>query len=228
MADQHPDVLKRLQELWLFEAGRNNVLPLEDVMHGRNPAAVAAPEYPPLDRSVFRPRGSPILERSVPSLGAGGRITAYVTVPTTGAAGVLCAMGDWSSGLALYVLDGALVFALNAGGESIRVSAVLGAVVGRHRLACALGQATAGMISIELWLDDAIVSSESVRAHVPPVWQHSLARLRLGYDAGFPVCGDYRPPFPWTGSLESIVIELPEAIQPQEAAERLRESLRSE
>ena len=227
VADQHPDVLKRLQELWLFEAGRNNVLPLEDVMHGRNPAAIAAPEYPPLSRSVFRPGGSPILERSVPSLAAGGLITAHVAIPTAGAAGILCAMGDWSGGLAFYVLDGTLVFALSAGGESVRVSAVLGDVVGQHRLACALGRAAAGMISIELWLDDAIIGSESVRAQIPPVWQYGLARLRLGYDQGFPVGRDYRPPFRWTGGLESIVFEVPEAVE-QGVGERLRASLRSE
>ena len=108
VADANPDVLRQLQELWFAEAGRHGVLPISDSLTDRLGASIGL-AYPPAPRSVFRPGASPVSDEAVPSLTAGGRITAVVDVPDEGAQGVLCAMGDWTSGFALYVVDGRLV-----------------------------------------------------------------------------------------------------------------------
>jgi arylsulfatase len=36
--------------------------------------------------------------------------------------------------------------------------------------------------------------------------------LLLGRDRGLPVCADYDPPFPWTGTLHQVVVETGPAI----------------
>ena len=38
--------------------------------------------------------------------------------------------------------------------------------------------------------------------------------LRVGDDAGFPVSDDYRPPFPWTGTLHELVVRRRRAVAP--------------
>ena len=44
---------------------------------------------------------------------------------------------------------------------------------------------------------------------LPFRWQIGGAGLLIGRDAGFPVCDDYEPPFPFTGALHSLTIEIP-------------------
>src|SRR5262249_25164060 len=94
VADAHPDVLRDLQERWAVEAGRNNVFPMVDELISRINAMVLPPN-PPGSRCVYRPEGGPVPDDSVPRMFGGVHITAEVTVPDGGGAGVLCAMGDW-------------------------------------------------------------------------------------------------------------------------------------
>jgi hypothetical protein len=47
----------------------------------------------------------------------------------------------------------------------------------------------------------------------------------LGRDKGFPVCDDYAVPFPWTGTLHEVVVEVPGPTRPDPDTE-LREALR--
>jgi hypothetical protein len=42
---------------------------------------------------------------------------------------------------------------------------------------------------------------------LPFRWQIGGAGLRIGRDAGFPVCDDYRPPFAFTGTIDHIAVE---------------------
>jgi arylsulfatase len=51
--------------------------------------------------------------------------------------------------------------------------------------------------------------------------------LMLGRDRGLPVCGDYEPPFPWTGALHELVIETGAEI-PRSVADEVRAALHHE
>ncbi len=66
VAADHPDVLARLQEAWLVEAGRNHVLPLVDGLVGRFSAAMPSPN-PPGSRCVYRPDREPGARRLDPA-----------------------------------------------------------------------------------------------------------------------------------------------------------------
>src|SRR5690606_20446609 len=101
VAAEHPEVLADLIRTWEAEAERNNVLPLKDDLV----AAIAhmlTPPYPRPATAVFRPGGSDVRDESVPILIMGGSITARVQVPGGGAQGIMCALGDWTGGFALY------------------------------------------------------------------------------------------------------------------------------
>lgn len=227
LAPEHPDVVRRLQELWSAEAIRNDVLPLEDAMHARDPGMMSPPAYPPRRRSVFRPGASPIVERSLPSFRAGGRITADVDVAGADVEGVLCALGDWSGGFVLYLRGGDLTFALVSQGTAAHVSAPVSLVAGRHRVGCAIAPRSVDEMVLQLSVDDALVASAVAQATVPPIWQHGVGRLRIGHDAGLPVVRDYEPPFPWTGTVHSLTVEGLEADRPS-ATEAASSALQGE
>ena len=86
-----PTLVRRLEQLWWAEAGRNNVLPMGNWMARALPDAAMAmspPARSPVGRKVFRPGAGPIADEAVPMLAFGGRIEVDVDVPDDGGQGV--------------------------------------------------------------------------------------------------------------------------------------------
>ena len=81
-------MLAELQQRWAVEAGRNNVFPMSDDLIARVVAMMALAERP-APRAVYHPESSPVIDAQVARLGLGARVTADVTVPGDGGAGVL-------------------------------------------------------------------------------------------------------------------------------------------
>jgi arylsulfatase len=201
VASRNPEVVKELEQLWWAEAGRNQVLPMDDGLVGRLSAFVP-PAWPPRQRSAFVPGAGPIADEALPMLAFGFRMTADATVPDAGAEGVLAALGDWNGGYALYAVGGRLAFALSRGGEVLRVHAGSALRAGRHRLGV---DVRAGCFRLSV--DGATAGELVFEGGLPVALQHGGAGLRLGYDSGFPVCDDYVPPAPWTGEVHELVVE---------------------
>nr|MDQ3294122.1 arylsulfatase [Actinomycetota bacterium] len=207
LADEHPDVVAALVERWWFEAGHNNVLPLEDAFTARAVAMEPSPNglrY----RSTFQPGGGGIAEDLLPPLGAGFEARATVDVPAAGLEGVLCALGDWSNGWAWYVVDGVPAAAFNLFGEVTMVQAPAVVGVGRHELGLDYDRAGGGRV-LRLRVDGAEVASADLPHDLPFRWQIGGAGLLIGRDAGFPVCDDYQPPFPLSAELDGVTFEIP-------------------
>src|SRR5204863_430405 len=114
-------------------------LPLMDSLVARLGELITTP-YPPCARSVFRPEGGVVCDVSLPLLAGGFTISAQVEMPSGPAQGVLCALGDWTGGFALYAIDDALHFTLNRAGDIATVSSsALATGAGAHALACTYG-----------------------------------------------------------------------------------------
>jgi arylsulfatase len=66
-----------------------------------------------------------------------------------------------------------------------------------------------------------------VPADLPFHWQIGGAGALIGRDRGFPVSDDYRPPAPFSGSIERVVLEslivLPDDVRAEIAAALKRE-----
>src|SRR5262249_4931638 len=93
VAADEPARLQQLVELWWSEAGRNNVLPLDDSFIVRIGALEPSP-FPPSFRTVYRPGGGHIAEDFVPGLGGGFDIVADLdTEPAHSVDGIVCALG---------------------------------------------------------------------------------------------------------------------------------------
>ena len=68
VAETYPGRLRRLVDLWWYEAGRNQVLPLMDGFWDSNhAAAIAPPPYAGQRRYVYLPGGGPILTSALVS-----------------------------------------------------------------------------------------------------------------------------------------------------------------
>ncbi|HEX3795879.1 MAG TPA: arylsulfatase [Acidimicrobiales bacterium] len=204
-----PERLAQLTELWSAEAERNQVLPISDGMLDRFSGFIPA-AWPAGSSRVFRPGGSPVHDESIPMLWGGFRITAEIEAVGATTEGVICALGDWFGGYAMFVTAGTphFAFARSTGVLELAGSSPLGS--GPHRLsvayAVASGQVPARMV---LLLDDVIADEIIVEGALPFALQHGGAGLRLGFDSGFPVSDRYTPPAPFNGSVVSVQIDAP-------------------
>jgi arylsulfatase len=202
----HPAKVDELQALWWHEAGRNQVLPLDDSLVGRSVAMERHP-WPPGSRQVYRPGGGGVAEDFLPAMGGGFRLVSEVEVSDGGGEGVICALGDWNNGWAWYLDGGRPVVAFSLFGATVRLAAPEALTAGEHLLAVAYERVADGGGPVVLEVDDAEVARGELSEDLPFRWQIGGAGLRIGRDAGFPVDDGYRPPFPFSGTIDYVAVE---------------------
>lgn len=200
-ADEHPDVVRRLEQMWWAEAGRNQVLPLfefPDSMAHMHPGA-----YPSPERVWLTPGGGPVHESQLPMTIGGFELRAEVVVPDGGAEGVLTAIGDSHGGWAWYLLDGrpTATFAMMEG--PVRVAAEEPLTPGRHelRLAYLPGLEPRATLTVD---GREVVSGPLPGMFFFPNLSTAGIGMFVGRDRGFAVGHDYRPPFAFTGELIGV------------------------
>ncbi len=226
VSSEHPAMLKRLVELWWMEAGRNQVLPLDDSMIGRA-IAMEPPPLAPRFRNVYLPGGGPVAEDALPPMGAGFRLLAELDIPT-GVEGIVCALGDWNNGWAFYFLGGSPIVSFNLFGAMHRIAATSVSPTGTHRVGFEYTREQAAGGPVTILVDGDVVARDRLPADLPFRWQIGVAGLVLGHDRGFPVCDDYQPPFRFTGTLHQVVIEVPMLAGRDEPTSALAEALHRE
>jgi len=224
VAEQHPDRLRSMIELWWAEAGRNQVLPLMDSFLGRA-SALIPPPHGPRWRAELRPGGGAVSEDSIPPLMGGFRLQADVEIGAR-ASGILCALGDWSNGWAFYLLEGKPVLTFNLLGTLFRFAGEQAINAGTHAIGAEYQWGASGR-TISLVVDGAQVAHGPLRPRLPIRWQIGGAGLLIGHDRGFPVCDDYETPFAFSGSLRRLLIEVP-ALAPSDARLEIAEALHRE
>ena len=120
-AEAEPDRLRQLIELWSAEAERNQVLPISDGMLDRFSGFIGSP-YPAGATQTFHPGGGPVHDESIPLLWGGFEITADIDTIGAGTEGVVCAIGDWFGGFALYLTDGSVHFTFARSADVLHLS----------------------------------------------------------------------------------------------------------
>ncbi|WP_309648729.1 arylsulfatase [Nocardioides sp.] len=200
VADEHPDVVARLVELWWAEAGRNQVLPLFEF-----PASMAhmhPGEFVQPGHATYRPGGGPVPTTQMPSLVGGFELRAEVVIEA-GDEGIIAAIGDRHGGWACYLLDGRPVATFAMLDTSIRLADDTALAPGQHVVALRYSPGRDAAISLH------VDGTERARAPYAglmflPNLSTAGTGLLIGRDRGLAVCGDYRPPFTFTGDLRRV------------------------
>ena len=114
LADQHPDKLRELVNVWFAEAGANGAFPLDD----RSPVEILNTPRPqltsPRDRYVYYPGTAGVPEsQSVNTRNRNYIVGAVLDIPAPGASGVLFAQGSHFGGHTLYIKDNRLHYVYN-------------------------------------------------------------------------------------------------------------------
>jgi len=129
-----------------------------------------------------------------------------------------------NNGWALYVVDGRPAVAFSLFGELHGAAATMELAPGRRLVRLGYERARgrpAGGGPVHLDIDGERVAELELPHDLPFRWQIGGAGLHIGADRGFPVADDYDPPFPFTGTIDRVEIEIPQfAPRPDDAARR--------
>ncbi len=230
VSDDHPETTRKLVDLWMAEAGRNQVLPVDDSLVQRLGAFIPATWPAGTDRT-FYPGGGPVSDESIPMLFGSFHITATVDAVGSHPSGILCALGDLHGGFALFVDHGHLVFTFSRAGDHLEVVGDRPVPAGPITLGVSFEPAERRSSvppprrnAFTLFHDRTPVGSIEFSGAIPVAIQHGGAGLRLGSDAGLPVSDRYAPPFAWNGTLHRVRIDTRGA-PPVDHAEEVRAAL---
>ena len=193
-ADDEPERVRQLRALWDAEAVRNNVLPISDGLVDRF-AGFIPPTWPAGSSRVFLPGGGPVADESVPLLWGGFRLTADIDTGSGSPDGVVCALGDWFGGYALYVTEGRAHFTFARSYDVIELAAGGTLEPGAHELAVLYTLGEGGSPGRMALLVDGneVDCGRRRREMLPLAVQHGGAGLRIGRDIGFPVSPALHP-----------------------------------
>jgi arylsulfatase len=217
LAAQHPERLRDLQQLFLVEAARYRVLPLDN---SSLPRLIAQRPGPTAGRwdFVYRAAGTSVPGSVAPSLlNRGYRLVAEIEVPAGGANGVIATHGGRFAGWGFYLLEGRPVFTWNLLDlERIRWEAPAALPPGRHSIAFEFQPEAAGPPvgrggTGTLLVNGLAVARQAMR-HTLPFAVQGDETFDVGLDTGSSVDDrDYRTPFPFTGRLERFVVTIGES-----------------
>jgi len=204
LAAKDPDKVKELAALWLAEAKKNDVLPLNDY----GVEGIHALEYkvaPPADgRYVYYPGTTEVPEASsARTLGVSFKILAEVEFAKD-SEGVIVSQGSRFGGYTMFVKGGQLSFVYNFLGipPEQKLSCPLPPtgkhVVGVEFRKKAMGEKLETLGTMTLYVDDKAVGSGEFRTQSG---HYALAGegLAVGYDSGDRVSAEYDSKFPFTG-----------------------------
>jgi arylsulfatase len=215
LAAEMPEKLRELQELFLVEARKYNVLPLDDRRVERFDATIAGRPKLISGRSqiIYGSMGR-LTEATVLNIkNVSHAIAADIVVPEGGATGVIIAQGGAFGGWTLYLRhDGVPVYGYNLMGLQItKVAGPEPLAAGEHRVVMSFaydggGPARGGAITLSV--DGATVAEGRLERSVPLVFSFDET-CDVGHDSGLPVSDDYTSHgSTFTGTVKTVLIEL--------------------
>jgi arylsulfatase A-like enzyme len=218
LADKHPEKVKELAALWLSEAKKYNVLPLNDLgVHGLHELEFKAAK-PASGRYVYYPGTTEIPEASAArTLGNSFKILAEVEF-TGDSQGVIFSQGSRFGGYTMFVKGGKLVFIYFFLGipPEQRLSCdapKLGKhIVGVEFIKDKIGKNNESLGKMTLYVDENVAGSADFRVQTG---HYALAGegLAIGYDSGDPVSSAYKSRFPFSGGrIVKVVYDVAEDV----------------
>jgi arylsulfatase len=214
LAADQPEMLAKLQRLWLIEATKYNVLPIDDRGAERlEPSLAGRPTLIHGKSQLFFPGMGRLSENSVVSIkNKSFSVTAEVDVPTAGAEGVVIAQGGRFGGWSLYVKGGKAKFVYNVLGiQEFATEADAPIPVGVHQVRMEFAYDGGGLAKggvVTLYYDGKEVGAGRVGATQPMIFSADET-TDVGYESGTTVTPDYAAPSSrFTGKINWVQIDL--------------------
>ena len=215
LAAKNPEKLKEMQALFVAEAKKNQVFPLDNSVLPRlrtpRPSGTAG-------RNTFTYQGeiAGIPVADAPSLlNRDYTITAEITVPKAGAEGMIATMGGRFGGYGLYLLKGKPVFVYNLlnlkryrweGGVGAEDWLGRSLKPGKHTIVFdfkydgpGFGKGGTGVLAV-----DGRVLARQKMEHSIPFLMSIDESLDIGMDTRTPVDDSYKLPFKFTGTINKV------------------------
>jgi arylsulfatase len=215
LAAKEPAKLRDLQDLFLVEAKKYNVLPLDNSKVQR----LDTMNRPSLTRGrnvfTYYPGTVRIPEGAAPDVkNKSFQVAASVEVSKGGAEGMLLTQGGRFAGWGLYVLKGKPVFCYNlAGVERTCVTGKDALAAGKHNIEMDFkydgpGLGKGGTATL---LVDGKPAGEGKLSRTLAFRMSLDETLDCGEDTGTPVTEDYQVPFRFTGKIDRVAVRLGDA-----------------
>ena len=216
LAAKNPGKLKELQDLFLKEAVKYSVLPLDDRLTERFVAAlVGRPDLMAGRTSLTVYDGMKGMSENVfiNLKNKSHTITAEVEIPKNGADGVILAQAGRFGGWSLYLKDGKPTYTYNwLGLQRYTVAAAQAVPAGKATIRFdfaydggGLGKGGTGT----LFVDGKEVAKGRIERTQFAVFSADEG-ADVGADEGTPVTEDYKVPFKFTGKIDKVTIDLKE------------------
>jgi arylsulfatase len=214
LSKEMPDKLHELQRLWIIEATRNNVLPMDDRTGERFNSDLAG-------RPVIVRGNSQVLANGMGGLNENGvinvknkshSITAQVIVPEgKPAQGVILSQGGIGGGWMFYVKDGKLTYLYNLlGMRAFVVTAAQALTAGKHQVRMEFTYDGGGLAkggNVTLYVDGNAVGTGRVEQTAPLVFSADETS-DVGLKRGSPMTPDMpAEKSAFNGTVDVVVIE---------------------
>jgi arylsulfatase A-like enzyme len=214
VAAEHPDVLHRLQQLFVLEASKYNVFPLDDRRIERfNPEIAGRPTLIRGNSQILFGKMGRLTESSVVNIkNKSHAVTAELDVPEGGANGVIVAQGGAYGGWAVYAKDGRPSYCYNLLGlRRFKVHGDTEIPAGEHQVRVEFAYDGGGLGkggTVTLYLDGKQVGEGRVDGTQPMIFSGDET-TDLGSDTATPVSDDYNPrSSAFTGRIRWVQIDL--------------------
>jgi len=214
LASEQPDILAHLQRLFLIEATKYNVLPLDDRRVERFNADIAGrPQLVSGNSQILYGGMGRLSENSLIVLkNKSHAVTAEIVVPKSGANGTIVAQGGAFGGWSIYAKDGRPAYCYNLFGvRQFKVYGPDAIPAGEHQVRVEFAYDGGGLGkggTATLYLDGQKVGEGRVDATVPLVFSADET-ADVGNDTGTPVTDDLTEGHTrFTGRVKWVQIDL--------------------
>jgi hypothetical protein len=219
LSKEHPEKLHELQRLFLIEATKYDVLPLDDRRVERfNPDIAGRPALIRGDSQLLFGGMGRLSENSVVALkNKSHAVTGQIVVPEGDGHGVIVAQGGAFGGFSLYLHDGKPAYCYNLFG--LRRFKVYGSdpvPAGEHQVRMEFSYDGGGLGKggdVTLYVDGVPAGKGRVEGTVPMLFSADET-TDVGTDGGTPVSGDYGPKdSAFTGRVRWVQIDIADAAE---------------
>jgi len=219
LAKEQPEKLHNLQRLFIIEAGKYNVLPLDDRRYERfNPDIAGRPQLIKGNTQILFGGMGRLSESSVVATkNKSHSLTAEIVVPEGAASGVIVAQGGAFGGFSLYAHEGKLAYCYNLFGlQRYKVYGREPMPTGEHQVRMEFTYDGGGLGkggSVDLFLDGDKVGEGRVESTVPMVFSGDET-TDVGTDGGTPVSDDHGPKeTEFNGRINWVQFDIDEAAE---------------